>query len=241
MTYPPLPERNPVIPGSFGPRNRSVPLTTTRNLLLAGAGGLLIAALSATAVLAMTHKPAAHTPAKAVDADKLFNGRWAEIGRTPMKLTDGCVAGATTYTKVSATRVNVRDTCQDKTPTGKEKAIGGPGKILDPGTNTKLHVSYRVFGFIPLGRDYWILDHDDDYTWFISRTCGSTRVIPGSDGPRWTASSRRPRPWATTRPSWSFLPSLRTLRWATTARRSSRWTGHRLRTWSADHSACRAP
>jgi apolipoprotein D and lipocalin family protein len=141
---------------------------TTRNLLLAGAGGLLIAALSATAVLAMTHKPAAHTPAKAVDADKLFNGRWAEIGRTPMKLTDGCVAGATTYTKVSATRVNVRDTCQDKTPTGKEKAIGGPGKILDPGTNTKLHVSYRVFGFIPLGRDYWILDHDDDYTWFIS-------------------------------------------------------------------------
>jgi apolipoprotein D and lipocalin family protein len=140
----------------------------TRNLLLAGAGGLLIVALSTTAVLAMTQKPAAPTPAKAVDADKLFNGRWAEIGRTPMKLTDGCVAGATTYTKVSATRVNVRDTCQDKTPAGKEKAIGGPGKILDPGTNTKLHVSYRIFGFIPLGRDYWILDHADDYSWFIS-------------------------------------------------------------------------
>jgi apolipoprotein D and lipocalin family protein len=141
---------------------------TTRNLLLAGAGGLLIAALSATAVLAMNQKPAAPEPAKAVDADKLFNGRWAEIGRTPMKLTDGCVAGATTYTKISPTRVDVRDTCQDKTPTGKEKAIGGPGKILDPGTNTKLHVSYRVLGVIPLGRDYWILDHADDYSWFIS-------------------------------------------------------------------------
>jgi apolipoprotein D and lipocalin family protein len=140
----------------------------TRNLVLAGAGGLLLAALSATAVLAMTKKPAAPAPAKAVDVDKLFSGRWAEIGRTPMKLTDGCVAGATTYTKVSATRVNVRDTCQDKTPTGKEKAIGGPGKILDPGTNTKLHVRYMVLGVIPLGRDYWILDHADDYTWFIS-------------------------------------------------------------------------
>ena len=85
-----------------------------------------------------------------------------------MKLTDGCVAGATTYTKVSAIRVDVRDTCQDKTPIGKEKAIGGPGTILDPGANTKLHVSYRVLGFFPLGRDYWILDHADDYSWFIS-------------------------------------------------------------------------
>ena len=140
----------------------------TRNLLLVGAGALVLAALSTTAVIAMTGKPAAPAPAKSVDADKLFTGRWAEIGRTPMKLTDGCVAGATTYSKISATRVNVRDTCQDKTPTGKEKAIGGPGKILDPGANTKLHVSYRVFGVFPLGRDYWVLDHADDYSWFIS-------------------------------------------------------------------------
>jgi apolipoprotein D and lipocalin family protein len=140
----------------------------TRNLLLAGAGGILLAALATTAVVAMTGKTAAPAPAKRVDADKLFNGRWAEIGRTPMKLTDGCVAGATTYTKLSATRVQVRDTCQDKTPSGKEKAIGGPGKILDPGTNTKLHVTYKILGIIPLGRDYWILDHADDYSWFIS-------------------------------------------------------------------------
>ncbi len=141
---------------------------TNRKLWLTGLGGLALAALSVTAVAAMTGKAAAPSPTARVDADKLFSGRWAEIGRTPMKLTDGCVAGATTYTKISATRVNVRDTCQDKTPTGKEKAIGGPGKILDPGMNTKLHVSYKVFGFLPLGRDYWILDHGEDYSWFIS-------------------------------------------------------------------------
>ena len=142
----------------------------TRNLLLIGAGGLMLAALSTTAAMAMatTARPAAPTPAKSVDLDRLFSGRWAEIGRTPMKLTDGCVAGATTYTRLSATRLKVRDTCQDKTPTGKEKAIGGPGKILDPGTNTKLRVSYRFMGVIPLDRDYWILDHADDYSWFIS-------------------------------------------------------------------------
>ncbi len=140
----------------------------TRNLLLAGAGGVLLAALSVTAVVAMTAKPAAPAPTKSVDADRLFTGRWAEIGRTPMKLTDGCVAGATNYTRLPNNRVEVRDTCQDKTPTGKEKAIGGPGKILDPGTNTKLHVAYKFMGVIPVGRDYWILDHADDYSWFIS-------------------------------------------------------------------------
>lgn len=140
----------------------------TRDVLLAGAGGFILAAMSASVVLAMADKPAAPAPAKSVNLDKLYTGRWAEIGRTPMKLTDGCVAGATTYTKASATRIDVRDTCQDKTSAGKEKAIGGPGTILDPGTNAKLHVSYKVLGFIPLGRDYWILDHADDYSWFIS-------------------------------------------------------------------------
>ena len=138
------------------------------NLLLVGAGVLALAALSGSVALAKAGKTAAPAPARAVDADKLFSGRWAEIGRTPMKLTDGCVAGATTYTKVSATRVDVRDTCQDKTPTGKEKAIGGPGTILDPGVNTRLRVSYRLFGVVPISREYRILDHDDDYSWFIS-------------------------------------------------------------------------
>lgn len=140
----------------------------TRSLLIVGAGGLALAALASTAVLAMTPRPAGPAPAKAVDVDRLFTGRWAEIGRTPMKLTDGCVAGATTYTKVSATRIDVRDTCQNKTPAGKEKAIGGPGRILDPGTNAKLSVSYRILGVFPLRRDYWVLDHADDYSWFIS-------------------------------------------------------------------------
>ena len=139
-----------------------------RTVMLAGATTLAIAALLGTAAASAAIGAGAPTPTKSVDPDKLFTGRWSEIGRTPMKLTDGCVAGATTYTKVSATRIDVRDTCQEKTPAGKEKAIGGPGTILDPGTNTKLHVRYRFMGILPVGRDYWILDHDDDYRWFIS-------------------------------------------------------------------------
>ncbi len=110
----------------------------------------------------------APAPAKAVDLNRFYSGRWIEIGRRPMKLTDGCVAGTTDYQVLSPTKVDVLDGCRADTPTGKLKTIGGPGRIGDPGFNAKLHVKYRFLGFIPVSRDYWVLDHDDAYSWFIS-------------------------------------------------------------------------
>lgn len=104
-------------------------------------------------------------PTRAVDAQRLWSGRWHEVARLPDRLTDGCVAGASTYTLTDATHVDVRDTCQQGTPDGPEKAIGGRGEILDPGTNAKLRVRY-LGGFITW--DYWVIDHDPDYAWFIS-------------------------------------------------------------------------
>lgn len=104
-------------------------------------------------------------PAKPVDAGRFYAGRWLEIARLPMRLTDGCVAGATNYVLVSPTRVDVRDTCQVDTPQGREKAIGARGEILDPGFNARLRARY-LGGLITW--DYWILDHADDYSWFIS-------------------------------------------------------------------------
>jgi apolipoprotein D and lipocalin family protein len=118
--------------------------------------------------LAATVAAQAPEPSKRVDLDRFYSGVWAEIGRRPLALTDGCVAGATRYTKVGPDRIDVRDTCRKGSPSGHEEAIGGPGRILDPGTNAKLHVSYRLFGLLPVGRDYWVLDHADDYSWFIS-------------------------------------------------------------------------
>jgi len=131
---------------------------------------ILGVALAASAAGAATSASAANAPepAKPVDAQRLYVGIWREIGRRPMSLTDGCVAGATEYTMEGANKVKVRDTCHTGVPSGPEKAIGGPATITDPGTNAKLHVSYRFAGIIPVGRDYWILDHDDDYRWFIS-------------------------------------------------------------------------
>ncbi len=107
----------------------------------------------------------APTPARADDLDRFYSGRWLEIARLPMRLTDGCVAGATNYVVVNPTRVDVRDTCQVATPQGREKAIGGRGEVLDPGFNARLRVRY-VGGLVTW--DYWVLDHAEDYSWFIS-------------------------------------------------------------------------
>lgn len=127
----------------------------------------------------------APAPAKPVDMARFYSGVWREVARRPESLTDGCVAGTTEYTVLDATHVKVRDTCRVGTPAGKLKDIGGTGTILDPGTNAKLHVGYRVFGLFTVGRDYWILDHDDDG--FISTDPTFTRlylyVRPDKDTP----------------------------------------------------------
>ena len=50
-------------------------------------------------------------------------------------------------------------------PQGSEKAIGASGTILDPGFNAKLRARY-LGGLITW--EYWVLDHAEDYSWFIS-------------------------------------------------------------------------
>ncbi len=107
-------------------------------------------------------------PATTIDAARFYTGTWYEIGRRPMSLTDGCVAGGTTYTPQGGEQVSVLDFCHKGSPGGDLKTIGGPAHIVDPGTNAKLHVSYRFFGIFPIPRDYWVLERADDYSWFIS-------------------------------------------------------------------------
>lgn len=107
----------------------------------------------------------APAPARAVDPERFYTGRWLEIARLPLRITDGCVAGATNYAVVSATRVNVRDTCQSGTPQGPEKSLSARADILDPGFNAKLRVGY-LSGLVTW--DYWVLDRAEDYSWYIS-------------------------------------------------------------------------
>jgi apolipoprotein D and lipocalin family protein len=114
-----------------------------------------------------TAQPVAPQPLKSIDTSRFFNGRWYEIARTPMKLTDGCVAGTTDYSIRADGQLIDRDACRTGTPDGKEKIYAGPVKILNPGENNKVKVTYKVYGFIPISRIYWMLDVDDDYRWFI--------------------------------------------------------------------------
>jgi apolipoprotein D and lipocalin family protein len=104
-------------------------------------------------------------PAKSIDISRIFSGRWFEIARTPMKLTDGCVAGTTDFYRRPDGVLMDRDACRQGSPDGKERTYQGPVTISNPDMNSKFVVNYVVWGFISVPRTYWILDHDKN--WFI--------------------------------------------------------------------------
>lgn len=95
-----------------------------------------------------------------------YTGTWLEIGRTPMWITDGCVAGYTTYKPgISPNRVMVEDGCHVDTPNGRLKTVSGIGTLADADTTrAKLKVRY---GFL-VTFDYWVLYKSPDRSWFIS-------------------------------------------------------------------------
>ena len=95
---------------------------------------IIVAALT----LAVVGPPALAAPLDAAH----YSGTWLEVGRTPMKLTDGCVAGTTTYTRTDATHVTVVDDCRKGGPDGPRKAVTGKGVIKDPGSDHILDVRY---------------------------------------------------------------------------------------------------
>lgn len=136
----------------------------TMHVALWASAGLLLTGCSSMESVGQS----APQPARTIDVSRLYNGVWHEIGRRPMSFTDGCVAGATEYFKRADGQIGVRDTCRMGTPEGELKAIEGTGQIVDPGVNAKLRVDYRLYGFVPVQRDYWVLDRSSDYSWFIS-------------------------------------------------------------------------
>lgn len=96
-----------------------------------------------------------------VDPARLFKGTWLEVARRPMWITNGCIAGTTSYAHASGSnQVNVRDACRK----GSEVTVlEGVAEILDPGVNSRLMVQYNPL----LSVEYDIVDHAPDYSWFI--------------------------------------------------------------------------
>jgi apolipoprotein D and lipocalin family protein len=133
----------------------------------------LVLGLSACATGPATQAP---EPQRPIDPAVFYTGTWYEIGRTPIFLTDGCVAGTTKfYTNASGNLVE-RDACHKGSPAGPEKIFKGIVQIDNPGENTKITVHYKLYGFIPVTQKYWMLDHGQDYGWFIVSDPSETHV-----------------------------------------------------------------
>ncbi len=95
-----------------------------------------------------------------------YSGTWLEIGRRPMWLTNGCVAGYTTYTQgATASEIAVEDGCHKDTPRGKLKTIHAKGTLTDAGgANATLRAQYPFF----ITWTYVVLYEAPDQSWFIS-------------------------------------------------------------------------
>jgi apolipoprotein D and lipocalin family protein len=132
--------------------------------------GLLCVNMAACATPPGAAVVVAPQPYKPVEAARFYTGVWHELARNPMKLTDGCVAGITVFSRGADNGLIDRDSCRMGDPeTGKEKVFEGPVEILDA-TNAKFVTHYKVVGPFGVSRTYWILDHDDAYSWFITAT-----------------------------------------------------------------------
>lgn len=95
-----------------------------------------------------------------------YRGTWLEIGRRPMWLTDGCVAGYSTYRRgKSPNEVLVEDGCRVGNPKGRLKTIRGTGRIFDfDSEKAKMRVRYPLL----ITFNYWVLYKSPDKSWFIS-------------------------------------------------------------------------
>ena len=99
-----------------------------------------------------------------IDLARFYKGAWLEVARRPMWITQGCVAGTTSYSRGAASNeVLVRDACRKGGLSGPETVLSGVAQILDPGVNSRLRVQYNPL----LSVEYNIVERARDYSWFI--------------------------------------------------------------------------
>lgn len=117
-------------------------------------------ALPNLAGAALQHAPA---PAKPVEVQR-YLGQWYEIARLHNMMEDGCAASSADYTQAGDGKITAVEIC--KKATGGTKVWRAGVRILDPGVNAKLRLSFLPF----ISKEYWVLDHAADYSWAIVGT-----------------------------------------------------------------------
>ena len=111
-------------------------------------------------------------PRKSIDIPR-FMGRWYEILRTPNKAQSNCYAAYQVWNETGPGRFTIAQVCHRDSPSGPEHRIQTGARTLDPPTNAKFEASFFA-GLIR--RDYWVLDHADDYSWMIASTSNGRYV-----------------------------------------------------------------
>lgn len=102
-------------------------------------------------------------PARPVDLER-YLGKWYEFARYENGFERGCEGVTAEYAIRDDGLVSVRNTCHEACVGGASRTSEGRARVVPGSDGAKLEVSF--FGPFFFG-DYWVLDHDDDYTWSI--------------------------------------------------------------------------
>ena len=103
-----------------------------------------------------------------------YSGRWLEVARTPMLITNNCVAGYTIYKRASSVGdVRVEDGCYKNSPGGELRSVKGIGKIIDMNTSkSTLRVRYPFL----ITFKYIVIYKSPDKSWFVSSNPSMSNV-----------------------------------------------------------------
>ena len=146
---------------SFGKRNRIRNSILSAAALVAGAGALL--ATRHLVTMGPVGNRLVPQPLKGVDLNR-YSGRWYELARYDNRFERGCDGVTADYEPRLDGLVAVTNTCRDRRSGRVRRLSKGRAKPVPDSQNSKLKVSF--FGPFFSG-DYWVLDHDDNYTWSI--------------------------------------------------------------------------
>lgn len=116
--------------------------------------GLCVVAMGAAA------RAAAPEPTKPVDINR-YAGRWFEMARLHNRIEETCISATADYIDTGTT-VQAIETCRHAAP-APDKVYHASVKVMDPGENAKLRLTFFPFVY----KDYWVLDHANDYSWAI--------------------------------------------------------------------------
>jgi len=97
-----------------------------------------------------------------VDLDK-YTGKWYEIASYPQRFQKGCHGTTATYTNSGQGYINVENSCNKNSLTGKQSYIKGKAFVEKNSGNAKLKVQF----FWPFKGKYWIIDLDEDYSFAV--------------------------------------------------------------------------